>query len=50
VADRVGVQAWFWVGGGFTALLGVIGLLIPAVFYLEDSPRAKSALPGPEAA
>lgn len=44
LADKFGVPVWFWVGGGATALMGAVGLLIPAVLKLEDSERAKSVL------
>ena len=36
VADKLGVQAWFIVGGVTTILMGVIGLVTPAVMRFED--------------
>jgi DHA3 family macrolide efflux protein-like MFS transporter len=40
VADRVGVQAWYWAGGVTCALMGVVGFLIPAVLNLEEQSGA----------
>jgi DHA3 family macrolide efflux protein-like MFS transporter len=34
-ADKVGVQAWFVVGGLVTAALGMIGFSVPAIMRLE---------------
>jgi MFS family permease len=36
VADRVGIQAWFFVGGIVCVLMGVTGLFIPAVMNIEE--------------
>ena len=36
VADRVGIQAWFLVGGSLCVLMAVAGLLIPAVINIEE--------------
>ena len=36
VADRVGIQAWFLLGGSLCVLMGVTGLLIPAVMNIEE--------------
>jgi DHA3 family macrolide efflux protein-like MFS transporter len=40
VADRVGIQAWFLLGGILCILMAVIGLFIPAVMNIEkkDNP------------
>jgi DHA3 family macrolide efflux protein-like MFS transporter len=46
VADWVGIQTWFWVGGAACALMGLVGFFIPSVLYLEDHERAKSAAIG----
>jgi len=35
VADKVGVQAWFIVGGLVTATLGAVGFSVPAIMQLE---------------
>jgi DHA3 family macrolide efflux protein-like MFS transporter len=35
LSDLFGVQIWFLVGGAVCALMGVVGLLIPAVMALE---------------
>ncbi len=41
LADALGVQAWFIVGGIFTTLMGVAGFFIPAIVNLENGhPRA----------
>jgi DHA3 family macrolide efflux protein-like MFS transporter len=39
VADRVGIQAWFFVGGIVCVLMGVTGLFIPAVMNIEEDRR-----------
>jgi len=44
VADRVGIQAWFLLGGVLCVLMGVTGLFIPAVMNME-----KKGDPLPEA-
>lgn len=36
VADRVGIQAWFLLGGSLCVLMGVAGLFIPAVINIEE--------------
>jgi DHA3 family macrolide efflux protein-like MFS transporter len=36
VADRVGIQAWFLLGGSLCVLMAVAGLLIPAVIDIEE--------------
>lgn len=36
VADRVGIQAWFLLGGSLCVLMGVAGLSIPAVMNIEE--------------
>jgi MFS transporter, DHA3 family, macrolide efflux protein len=51
VADRVGIQAWFLLGGVLCILMGVTGLFIPAVMNIEsrrttgDAHSAASELP-----
>jgi DHA3 family macrolide efflux protein-like MFS transporter len=37
VADTMGVRTWFVMGGVVTALMGVIGFLIPQVVNVEDN-------------
>jgi DHA3 family macrolide efflux protein-like MFS transporter len=37
VADRLGIQAWFLLGGSLCVLMAVAGLLIPAVMNIEAS-------------
>ena len=36
VADLIGVQAWFLMGGIVSGLMGIIGLFIPAIVHFED--------------
>ncbi|MGB2909935.1 MAG: MFS transporter [Anaerolineales bacterium] len=36
VADRVGIQAWFLLGGSLCVLMAVAGLFIPAVMNIEE--------------
>lgn len=36
VADALGVNIWFIVGGIVTAAMGLAGFLIPAVVNIED--------------
>ncbi len=43
VADAVGVQAWYILGGIVCAGMGLAGFAIPAVMRLEDHPHAKAA-------
>ncbi len=35
LADRVGIQPWFWLGGLVCASMGVVGFLTPTVMRLE---------------
>ena len=36
VSDRVGIQAWFLLGGVLCVLMGIVGLFIPAVMNIEE--------------
>jgi hypothetical protein len=36
VADRVGIQAWFFLGGSLCVLMGTSGLSIPPVMKIEQ--------------
>lgn len=36
VADRVGIQAWFLLGGSLCLLMAVAGMFIPAVMNIEE--------------
>lgn len=36
VTDMVGIQAWFLLGGSLCILMGVVGLMIPAVMHIEE--------------
>jgi DHA3 family macrolide efflux protein-like MFS transporter len=49
VADRVGLQAWFYLGGTLCVLMGVAGLFIPAVMNIESNQSVIPAPLGPEA-
>ena len=44
VADRVGIQAWFLLGGILCIFMGITGFFIPAVMNME-----KQGNPQPEA-
>ena len=35
VADRVGIQVWFYLGGALCIFMGLVGLCIPAVMNIE---------------
>jgi DHA3 family macrolide efflux protein-like MFS transporter len=37
VAERLGIQVWFWIGGICCILMGAGSFLIPAIMQLEDS-------------
>jgi len=37
LADQLGVQAWFVIGGTVTILMGVIALFIPMIMNMEDA-------------
>jgi MFS transporter, DHA3 family, macrolide efflux protein len=41
LSDAAGVRVWFYVAGGFCALMGAAGLLIPAVLQLENTPATQ---------
>jgi DHA3 family macrolide efflux protein-like MFS transporter len=36
IADKLGVQTWFIIGGIVTILMGISGLFIPAIMHFED--------------
>ncbi len=40
VADRVGIQAWFLLGGSLCILMAVVSLFIPAVMNIEEKRSA----------
>ena len=54
VADRVGIQAWFLLGGILCIFMAVTGLFIPAVMNIENKgnplPEALDQIPGVEVA
>jgi len=43
VADSLGVQTWFVVGGVVTALFGVVGFFIPQLVYIENNQNSVDA-------
>jgi DHA3 family macrolide efflux protein-like MFS transporter len=45
VSDRWGIQVWFLLGGAACSLMGVVGLLIPAVMQIEEQQHV-AAQPG----
>jgi len=45
VADRLGIQAWFLLGGTLCIVMGVAGLFIPAVINIEEN---RSIIVGPK--
>jgi MFS transporter, DHA3 family, macrolide efflux protein len=36
LADRVGIQTWFFLGGALCVLMAIAGLFIPAVMNIEE--------------
>jgi DHA3 family macrolide efflux protein-like MFS transporter len=36
IADKLGVQTWFRIGGVVTIAMGIIGAFIPAIMHFED--------------
>ncbi len=36
IADKLGVQTWFIIGGVVTGLMGIMSLFIPAIMHFED--------------
>ena len=42
VGDRIGVQAWFLVGGALCVLMGIGGFFIPALMTIEEKGSAPS--------
>ncbi|MCX7854627.1 MAG: MFS transporter, partial [Anaerolineae bacterium] len=46
VADWLGVQVWFLVGGMVCALMGVVSFFVPAIVHMEDQMASSSASGG----
>jgi DHA3 family macrolide efflux protein-like MFS transporter len=42
IADKLGVQTWFLIGGIVTVLMGIISPFIPAIMHFEDGRSATS--------
>ena len=40
IADKLGVQTWFIIGGIVTGLMGITSLFIPAIMHFEDGRSA----------
>ncbi len=40
IADKLGVQTWFIIGGVVTGLMGIASLFIPAIMHFEDGRTA----------
>ncbi len=40
IADRLGVRAWYWFGGGAALLMGVVGFFVPVIINVETRPAA----------
>ncbi len=49
LADVLGVQVWFIVGGVSCLVLGAGALLVPAIVHLEDNHHAQTAVAGKQA-
>ena len=47
VADNLGVQSWYILGGGICILMAAVGIFIPAVMHLEDRPAHNAETAGP---
>jgi DHA3 family macrolide efflux protein-like MFS transporter len=44
VADRAGIQFWFLLGGSLCIVMGVVGMLVPAVSRIEERGGAAAEL------
>jgi DHA3 family macrolide efflux protein-like MFS transporter len=44
VADKLGVQTWFLIGGVVCGLMGIVALFIPAVMTFEDGRKQDQAV------
>jgi len=49
VADKVGVQAWFIIGGIVTAVMGITGFFVPSIIHFEDGRSANKVATNMEA-
>lgn len=36
IADKLGVQTWFIIGGVVTGLMGIVGFFVPVIMHFED--------------
>jgi DHA3 family macrolide efflux protein-like MFS transporter len=44
VADKLGVQTWFMIGGIVTLMMGITSLFIPAIMHFEDGRSASKPI------
>lgn len=44
VGDHLGIQSWFMVGGSVTALLGLVGMFIPALMNIENGRKTENSI------
>jgi DHA3 family macrolide efflux protein-like MFS transporter len=40
IADKLGVQTWFIIGGVVTIVMGISGIFVPAIMHFEDGRNA----------
>jgi DHA3 family macrolide efflux protein-like MFS transporter len=40
IADKLGVQTWFIIGGIVTIVMGISGIFVPAIMHFEDGRSA----------
>jgi DHA3 family macrolide efflux protein-like MFS transporter len=48
IADQLGVQTWFIVGGLVTVIMGIVAFFIPAIMHIEDGRVAPADQPQAE--
>ncbi len=46
IADRLGLQAWFWIAGIACALISLGGFFIPAIYSIEENHHSKQPQAG----
>jgi DHA3 family macrolide efflux protein-like MFS transporter len=49
IADTLGVQTWFIIGGLVTGAMGIVSFFIPAAIHFEEGSNYKPSTPQPEA-
>jgi hypothetical protein len=45
VADHLGIQVWWWIGGITCIVMGLAGFLIPAVLKIEEDATHSALVP-----